>query len=140
MTRLSIDDNIDRALEGFTWTHVSDWSPHSVTIQAASQAPGAENICVHMRPCMLVWNGANVCPLACTTRHQNESCLHTTLYTSYTSGGTSYESAAALSVPYLHTRVNMLCFVLVCTCKDAWQGAWVTVRICMLRCALFVAL
>ena len=92
MTRLSIDDNIDRALEGFTWTHVSDWSPHSVTIQAASQAPGAENICVHMRPCMLVWNGANVCPLACTTRHQNESCLHTTLYTST---GTSYESAAA---------------------------------------------
>ena len=35
---------------------------------------------------------AHVCPLACTTRHQNESCLHTTLYTS---GGTSYQSAAA---------------------------------------------
>ena len=59
---------------------------------------------------------AHVCPLACTTRHQNESCLHTTLYTST---GTSYGRALRLCVPYLHTRGNIrLC------AGVRWKKVW----------------
>ena len=103
MTRLSIDDNIDRALEGFTWTHVSDWSPHSVTIcNNSGRQPSARrgNICD--RAC---WCGTERMCVPWRVQRATKTTLACTPPSTLVPG--LLTRALRLRMLYLHTRGNI---------------------------------